>query len=436
MFTYHLRLGLRSLRRNPVLTMLMVLTISVGVASSMTTYAVFRATSHNPIPHKSSQLFVPQIDNVDETATAENDGEPPDMMSYTDAMALMQARRAKLQTALYPIDISVAPSNTSGLPLREISYATYANTFPMFDIPFLYGSGWSTADDEARAAVVVINRALNDRLFGGANSVGRDIVLDNRTYRIVGVMDGWNPQPLFYDVKNVGAFGSAAQIFIPFTRAVDLHIPTSGANLCNTTPGSGWDAWLHSDCTWIAYWVELPDETSATAYRDYLHAYAAEQQRAGRFRWPPNIRLRNVMQWLDYKHVVPAESKISLLVSVGFLLICLVNTVGLLLAKFLRRAPEIGVRRALGAPRNAIYEQFLIEAGAVGLAGGMLGLLMTGAGMFELGLIFEPQIARLATLDASLVALTLCVAVLATVMAALYPAWRAAMVQPAWQLKS
>jgi putative ABC transport system permease protein len=436
MFVYHLRLGLRSLRRNPVLTALMVLTIGVGVASSMTTYAVFRATSNDPIPHKSSQLFVPQIDNVDETATAENDGEPPDMMSYTDAMALMQAHRAKLQTALYPIDISVTSPDMSSPPLREISYAAYADTFPMFDIPFLYGSGWSAAEDEAHAAVAVINRSLNDTLFHGANSIGREILLDKRSYRIVGVMDGWDPQPRFYDVKNAGAFGNTAQVFIPFTRAVDLHIQTSGADQCSTTPGSGWEAWLYSDCTWIAYWAELPDKASVAAYHHYLHGYAAEQQRTGRFHWRPNIRLRNVMEWLDYKHVVPMESKISLLVSVGFLLICLVNTVGLLLAKFMRRAPEIGVRRALGAPRRAIYEQFLIEASTVGLAGGILGLLMTGAGMLEVGLIFEPQIARLATLDASLVALTLCVAVLATVAAALYPTWRAAKVQPAWQLKS
>ena len=134
--------------------------------------------------------------------------------------------------------------------------------------------------------------------------------------------------------------------------------------------------------------------------------------------------------------MVPPESKISLLVSLGFLLICLVNTVGLLLAKFMRRAPEIGVRRALGASRAAIYTQFLIEAGAVGLAGGLLGLVLTGFGVLGIGLVFAPNIARLATLDVSLVALTLLVAILATVLAAFYPTWRAAQVQPAWQLKS
>jgi putative ABC transport system permease protein len=173
-----------------------------------------------------------------------------------------------------------------------------------------------------------------------------------------------------------------------------------------------------------------------TRYRSFLESYAADQQRSGRFGWEPNGRLRDVTQWLAYMQVVPPESRISLLVSLGFFVICLVNTIGLLLAKFMRRAGEIGVRRALGASRREIYTQYLIEAAAVGVAGGVLGLLLTALGVTGVGLWFPPQIARLAQLDISLVGLTLLVAILATVLAAFYPAWRAARVQPAWQLKS
>jgi putative ABC transport system permease protein len=429
---YHFKLGIRSLHRNPFLTILMIVTIGIGVASSMTTYAVFRATSKDPIPEKSSQLFIPQIDSWGETAGADNDGEPPDMMSYIDAMALLRDHRATRQTALYPLDVSVMPTERSRSPLQVSTYATYTETFRMFDIPFLFGGGWSTADDQGHASVAVISRSLNEKLFDGQNSVGRNIVLNRHSYRIVGVRDTWKPQPLFYDVKMLGAFGEAAQVFIPFTSAIDARIPTAGANLCKTSSDNGWDAWLGSDCTWIWYWAELTDKKSVASYRDYLESYAAEQKRAGRFHWPANTRLRNVMQWLDYKQVVPAESRISLLISLGFLLICLVNTVGLLLAKFMRRAQEIAIRRSLGAPRQAIHEQFLIEAGTVGLAGGLLGLALTGAGMLGIGLVFDPPIARLAVLDTSLIALTFGVAVLATVLAAIYPAWRAASVKPTW----
>ncbi len=80
--------------------------------------------------------------------------------------------------------------------------------------------------------------------------------------------------------------------------------------------------------------------------------------------------------------------------------------------------------------------KFLTEAAAIGLVGGMLGLLLTALGMAGIGQVFEPQIARLAHLDASLLLLTVLVAVATTLIAALYPTWRAAQVQPAWQLKS
>jgi putative ABC transport system permease protein len=109
---------------------------------------------------------------------------------------------------------------------------------------------------------------------------------------------------------------------------------------------------------------------------------------------------------------------------------------GLLLAKFLRRSAEIGVRRALGAPRRAIYAQFLGEAGLIGLAGGVLGLLFTVVGVASIGLVMPRSIADLAHVDLPLLGLTLVVAVIATLIAGLYPTYRASRVQPAWQLKS
>ncbi|HEX5756950.1 MAG TPA: ABC transporter permease, partial [Arenimonas sp.] len=57
MFRYYLALGFRSLRRNPVLTLLMVLTLSVGVAASMTTLTILKGMSGDPIPHKSERLL-------------------------------------------------------------------------------------------------------------------------------------------------------------------------------------------------------------------------------------------------------------------------------------------------------------------------------------------------------------------------------------------
>ncbi|PWK88706.1 ABC transporter permease [Fulvimonas soli] len=435
MLGYYFRLGLRSLRRNPALTALMVMAIGFGVAASMITYAVFRAVSGNPIPEKSERLFTPQIDSWGPQHNIH--GEPPYALNYVDAMALMRAHQATRQTLLYPVWLSVSPEGSRGLPVGANGYAVYGDFFPMFDVPFLYGGRWSADDDQRHAAAVVLGEEFNQRLFGGANSVGREIVLGGHAFRIVGVTRHWNPRPRFFALWGSGGFAEPTDFYLPFTRAIDLKLDTAGNNSCRGQPDfSGWDGWLQSTCVWITPWVELDGDAQAAHYRRFLEGYAADQRRAGRFAWAPNVRLRNVVQWLDYQQVVPPESRIALVVALGFFVICLVNTIGLLLAKFMRRAGEIGVRRALGAPRRQIYAQYLLEAASVGLAGGVLGLLLTAAGMSGVGLLFEPQIARLARLDFSLVGLCLLAAVLATLAAAFYPAWRAAQVQPAWQLKS
>ncbi|CAM5245085.1 ABC transporter permease [Rhodanobacter lindaniclasticus] len=437
MFGYYLELAIRSLKRSPGLTLLMVLAIGFGVAASMTSWSVFRAVSGDPIPWKSSQLFVPQIDMWGPQGRSP-DGEPPDAMDYTDAVALMRDHRAKRQSAMYQISPSIVPADASKHPLNVSGHAVYGEFFPMLDVPFKYGRGWSSSDDTNRAQVVVIGEKLNQKLFGGADSVGKIVNVEGKDYRVVGVLDHWDPQPRFYDVVNTGGFStSSADVFLPFQTAIQAGISNDGNTNCNAVPEeSGFVGLQHSPCAWIAFMAELDDAAAVTAYRAYLEGYAKDQQAAGRFSWAPNNRLRNLPEWLDSQHVVPSDTKVSLLVALGLLLVCLVNTVGLLLAKFLRRSSEIGVRRALGAPRAAIYTQFLVEAGIVGAAGGVLGLLLTGAGVASVGWVLPRDIATLARVDVSLLALTLLVAVVATMLAGLYPTWRASRVQPAWQLKS
>jgi putative ABC transport system permease protein len=434
MLGYYLELGLRSLRRNPVLTSLMVMAIGFGVAASMVTYAVFRAVSNDPIPQKSAQLFTPLVDNWGPQYN--EDGKPKNALSYTDATALMRAHKAARQAVLYGVDVSVSPQGAQALPFDAQGYAASADFFGMFDVPFLYGGAWHDNDDDHHAAVAVISQSLNDKLFGGANSVGRDIVLDLHSYRIVGVMRKWNPVPRFYDLFSSKAFADPVQVYVSYNRALDLHTPTTGYSCGSVNDGTDWDSWLHGECVWMKVWVELTDAKQVADYRRFLTAYASQQRQQGRFHWAPNVRLYDVNAYMDVNQVVPPEASVSLLVAVSFFVICIVNTVGLLLAKFLRRSGDIAVRRALGASRFAIYCQYLVEAGTVGLAGGVLGLLLTYAGMAGLGLLFKPEIARLAHVDAVLVGLTLAVAIAAAVIAAFYPTWRASRVQPAWQLKS
>jgi len=171
------------------------------------------------------------------------------------------------------------------------------------------------------------------------------------------------------------------------------------------------------------------------AFRQYLDAYSDRQHTAGRFERPTNTRLRSVMEWLDFNKVVPNDVRLQLWLALGFLVVCLVNTVGLLLAKCMKRAPEIGVRRALGASRRDIFTQFVVEAGVVGLAGGALGLVLALGGLWVVRQN-PASYARLAHLDGAMLLATFALALVASLLAGLLPAWRACSVTPARQLKS
>jgi putative ABC transport system permease protein len=106
-----------------------------------------------------------------------------------------------------------------------------------------------------------------------------------------------------------------------------------------------------------------------------------------------------------------------------------------MLAKFLRRSSELSVRRALGAPRNAVFAQLLIESGVVGIIGGMAGLLLALLGLWVVR--HRPaDYASMAHLDFEMLLTTFFTALVASLLAGLLPAWRACQVTPALQLKS
>ncbi|MEA9556963.1 ABC transporter permease [Xanthomonas nasturtii] len=430
MFGYYFNLALRSFRRNKVLTALMVLAIALGIGASMTTLTVFYILSGDPLPGKSQTIFIPQLDarSRDHRST-----EALEQFTRFDAEALLREKRADRQAMMSGGDVAVEPDNASLRPFSLDARYTSTDFFSMFDAPFLYGGAWPTSDDGSRARVAILSEALNKKLFNGENSVGRTVRVNRNALRVVGVLKDWRPIPKFYDI-NRGRYAKLEQIFIPFSTAMELKLATSGSRSCwgsSSAEAKGID----EPCAWIQYWVQLDTPQKAVAYRQYLENYSDLQRRAGRFERPNNVELRSVMEWLDFKKVVPSDVRLQTWLAFGFLLVCLVNTIGLMLAKFLRRSGEIGVRRALGATRRSIFAQALVEAGTIGLTGGLLGLGLAGLGLW--GVRQQPSsYADLAYLDPAMLLSTFAMALLASILAGMLPAWRACQVAPAIQLKS
>lgn len=430
MINYYLALAWRSLLNSLVLTGLMILAVGVGIGSSMTMLTIFRAANADPIPGKSKRLFLPQIENFGPISN-----QPPQdkyltkRLTYIDAMGLMQGSTKQREAVMYPITVAITPSNPTEAPIQAEARATSVDFFSMFDVPFRFGGPWSKADDDSGAPFVILGKPLNDRLFYGADSVGRTVTINEAPYRVMGVLRQWAPRPRFYDLGD-NTYSDRDDLFIPFRRAINQQMPTSGNFACDRAgPGKGWDGILRANCIWLNYWVELPTAKSRRDYLAYLRNYAAVQQRSGRFHWSPLVALRDVRALLIFSDVMPTS--VSTLTPVGFaiLLVCLLNAMGLMLTKFMAMTTELRIRRTLGARRIDIFGQCLAEAGAVGVLGGVLGLAFMGVGLNGARLVMPTDLSTLTRAHVTDVVISLAVAIVATLLTGIFPAWRASQLQ-------
>jgi len=436
MFSYYLKLGWLSIRRNPLLSTLMIAAIAIGIGASMSIITVNYVMSGNPIPQKSDVLFHLQLDNWDPNSPDDDGFEPPDQMTYLDSMALMRANKAYRQVASNRTGLVLEPQGDDERPFSVDVRTTWADFFPMFDLPFQYGSGWDDSADQGLEQVVVLSKDINERVFGGENSVGRNVRLSGMDYRVVGVLDKFLPVPKFYDVTN-GAFNEPEELYIPFTIAVEKNLPRNGNTNCwKPTDGDGPEAFLNSECVWIQMWVELRNETEKQDYMAYLDAYVEQQKLLGRFPRPLNNRLNNVMEWMKDREVVDDDAQVMLGLSLLFLLVCLLNTIGLLLAKFLGKSADISLRRALGASRSSLFIQHMIESGLIGLGGGILGLGLTWLGLQGIEMLFGDYVENLVGMDWVMVVAAIGLAIISALLAGLYPTWRSCRIAPASQLKT
>ena len=118
-----------------------------------------------------------------------------------------------------------------------------------------------------------------------------------------------------------------------------------------------------------------------------------------------------------------------------FLAVCLANILGLLLAKFLSRAPEVGVRRALGASKRQIFLQHLVEVAMLGCFGGLLGIVIAQIGLLGVRQSYD-YYSSLATMDLTMLISAPLIAISTCILAGLYPAWLVCRTNPAIYLKS
>ena len=438
MFSYYLKLGLTSLRKNQVLTLLMVVTISMGIGLFMTIMTIYYYMDTDPIPNKSDHLYRILVDSGNPRSVDDSDRSIPNQLTYIDATNLINQQDQFPVVVMYGATAGILPDNPNITPFEVKVRATTHEFFNLFDTPFQFGSGWTRTEDDELAPVVVLSNRTNERLFGGVDSVGETLDISSVEFRIVGVLDEWVFRPKAYDL-NTGPFDTTADVFLPFQQGVEMSLPRRGNTSCwKPIPTGAEQGFLQSECTWIQAWVEIANNEERDQFSNFLTGYIEEQKQLGRFERPNRNRLYSLEDWLEYRQAVPPVVVVLLASSFMFLVVCQFNTLSLLMAKLLSHSREIGIRRAMGATRTAVFSQIGIEALLIGVLGSLFGLVLAGIGIEAILYLLrdEADITEFFRIDFTLALIGIATAVASTLLVALYPMYRASQLQVASQLRA
>ena len=385
-----LRYALRTLGKQPSLTLVAVLTLGLGIGANTVIFSVVDSVLLKPLPYPDPERLVLLNERHVESGPV-----PVGWMNFLDWRA--EARSFE-KMAAYKTDgvILTGFDEPRRLPCAHVS----ASFFELTGARPALGRFYSEAEDAPGAErVAVLDYAFwRERFSGDAGVLGRSVQLDGRPYVIVGV----TPEGFRY-----------------FSRRVEVYLPIG---LSGDQP-----AWLnrgnHQGLRALARLREDSGLDSARAEMETL-ALALEAK------YPDtNSGERVTIQPLlesQVEHTRP--SLIMLLACVGLvLLITCANVANLLLARGISRTREIAVRAALGAGRWRIARLLIIESLVLAVTGGALGLVIASWGIDPLLQMAPAGIPRLdlAHVDGSVLAFTFAVSVLTGLLFGAAPAFHA-----------
>lgn len=433
---YDFRIALISIKKTPILSALMVAAIGIGIGAFMTLFTLYISVSRDPIPEKSDQLYTYALDNRLSIDDNESHEHPRPLVSYPDYINLAKSNIPAQQSVHYRTWSIYRNTDNNVKPFWELIRFNNREFFTMFEVPFLYGSSWTKEQEDNKEYVIVLPKELNDKLFGGINSVGKKLQVDDRFHTIVGVTDDFSPMPKYMEFDG-GITQDLKGAYIPFSLATTLKIDATGGFFCaEELADQSFDSVIAAaNCSWLHHWVLLPTPKDRDAYLEFLNNYSIEQQRYGRFQGDFKNRIYNVSEWVD--RFAGNNGLLFTLIGIAFifLVVCLLNTNALLFAKFTGKKNDICVKRALGCSKTRLFSQHLVEVTLIGLIGGILGLILTTVGLQGLIVLLE-NVKNEAQIDLYIITIIVGTAIFSTLITGLYPAWKICQLAPSRYLKA
>jgi putative ABC transport system permease protein len=390
-----LRYGARMLMKKPGFTLIAVITLALGIGMNTAIFSVVNAVLLRPLPYSGPDLLVFIYDS------APGFGIPKLGLIEAEFLRLRDQARSFDHVALYtPATFTLTGA---GEPERVSSGTASANFFATLGVLMALGRAFKIEEEpQGQSNVVILSHGFWQRKFAGRPDVlGQALILDGRSYTIVGVLPEGFKSPLELQAD----------------RAVELWAPP-GYNVANPCCSHGLSVIgrLREGLTL----QQAQAETSAIiagVMKDYSGAY------------PKDGSSQTLLKPLQDEIVGDLRRALwVLLASVIFvLLIACANVANLLLARSEARQREIAVRTALGAGRIRIIRQLLVESLLLAVIGGGLGLLLAWWGLGLLSALGPDNLPRLReiALDRWVLGFTFAMSLLTGVVFGLAPAFQA-----------
>jgi putative ABC transport system permease protein len=396
---HDVRYGFRMLRKNPGFTLVVVLTLALGIGANTAIFSVVNAVLLRPLPFPHPEQLVVVRDDLSGRRLEGVGMSVPELKDFQQNLSAFDQ-----VSAVWPIDANLTGSDR---PERIEVLAVSPNYFSLLGASAQLGRVFGSQDQAAGFAEgVVISDGLWRRMFGAdPNILGRKVYMDTDAYTVIGVMPPGFRHPAQTLRNDVDMWATAGFTDKPFNN------PPRGARIL---PGA--IARLKPGVSTEQAQTQL-DSLVARLREQFATDYPSESG------W--GVRLLPVRENL----VGGARTTLLvLLAAVGLvLLIGCVNIASLLLARSSARQREMAIRLALGAARRRLAMQLLTESLLLSLAGGAAALVVVAWGIKLLVRLVPADIPRLHEVgfDGGVLGFVFLVSVLTGVLFGLVPALQA-----------
>jgi putative ABC transport system permease protein len=390
-FLQDARYGVRTLLRTPGFTLAALLTLALGIGANSAIFSVINAVLLQPLPFPEPHELVRFERRYPDSYGSNQDGRR--YLFFRDHLRGVEALAAFVGMGSFNLAAGDRSEYVSALAVSK-------EYFDVFGVHPQHGGRFTLEHDVERGPdVVILMHGLWQRHFGAQPGVvGRSIVLGERSYTVLGVM------PASFDP------GWKLDVLLPLRPGLTGR----GSGFNYTVVGR-----LRNDAT-----VESASADAAAVWHSFKREYPkAFVNPAGRETGEIPSAFTPFQETLS-RSVRPALLMMFTAVGVLLLIAC-ANTANLLLARASGRGREIAVRAALGAGRARIVRQLLTESVMLSTAGGVLGLLLAYWSVPALLALTPPSyiLNRYVDIDATVLGVTLAIAVLTGLVFGLAPAF-------------